>query len=65
VWGLHYDPGDRHWVDGEVYNADDGRTYHCEVSLKDPDHLVLRGYIGIPLLGGSTVWTRVDYLPPS
>lgn len=59
VWGLRYDPEDHEWRDGRVYNSDDGRTYHCLVRLEDQDHLILRGYIGIPLFGGSTTWTRV------
>ncbi len=58
LWGLHYDP-DRHmWVDGQVYDSDNGKTYHCQIHLQDNDHLILRGFIGISLLGGSTTWTR-------
>ena len=64
VWGLRFNPGDQEWSNGHVYNADDGHTYRCLVRLKDPDHLHLRGYVGITLLGGSTVWTRVDSVPP-
>ncbi|WP_019467242.1 DUF2147 domain-containing protein [Dyella japonica] len=58
LWGLHYDADAQAWVDGFVYNADNGKQYHCEVHVPAPDRLVLRGYIGIPLLGGSTTWTR-------
>lgn len=58
LWGLRYDGDAKAWVDGRVYNADNGKEYHCEVHLRSPDRLVLRGYIGIPLLGGSTTWTR-------
>ncbi|QNK01186.1 DUF2147 domain-containing protein [Dyella telluris] len=58
LWGLHYDAAAKAWVDGFVYNSDNGKQYHCEVHVPSPDTLVLRGYIGIPLLGGSTTWTR-------
>ncbi|MET3650453.1 DUF2147 domain-containing protein [Dyella japonica] len=58
LWGLRYDADARAWVDGYVYNADNGKEYHCEVHVPSPDTLVLRGYIGITLLGGSTKWTR-------
>lgn len=58
LWGLHYDADAHAWVDGRVYNSDNGKQYHCEVHLPSSDRLVLRGYIGVPLLGGSTTWTR-------
>jgi uncharacterized protein (DUF2147 family) len=57
--GLRYDASDNKWTDGRVYNADDGRTYHCLVRLLSPNRLRLRGYVGISLLGGNTVWSRV------
>ncbi|WP_114241543.1 DUF2147 domain-containing protein [Dyella sp. C9] len=58
VWGLRYDAGSGEWLDGQVYDSDNGKTYHCQVRLIDADHLSLRGYIGISLLGGSTTWSR-------
>lgn len=61
LWGLRYDAERRAWVDGEVYNADNGKTYHCLIHLLDRDRLSLRGYIGITLLGGSTTWTRTHF----
>jgi uncharacterized protein (DUF2147 family) len=61
VWDLRYD-GEL-WTDGHVYNSDNGQTYGCLVRLVDDDHLKLRGFIGIPLFGGSTIWTRVSDLP--
>lgn len=62
LWGLHYD-GAGAWTGGWVYDSDDGRRYRCEIELEDRNHLRLRGYLGIPLLGGSTVWTRVERAP--
>jgi uncharacterized protein (DUF2147 family) len=59
LWALRYDPASAQWVDGQVYDADNGKTYHCQIHLLDPDRLNLRGYIGITLLGGNTTWTRV------
>jgi uncharacterized protein (DUF2147 family) len=64
IWGLRFNPDDQEWSNGHVYSADDGHTYRCLIRLKDPDHLYLRGYFGITLLGGSTTWTRVDSVPP-
>lgn len=55
---LHYDADAHAWVNGHVYDTDNGKQYHCEIHLPSSDRLVLRGYIGITLLGGSTTWTR-------
>lgn len=57
LWDLRYKNGE--WSEGRVYNADNGHSYRCTIRLIDADHLRLRGYLGIPLLGGSTTWTRV------
>jgi len=47
------------WDEGRIYNTENGKTYSSRIMLKNRDSLELRGYIGIPLLGGSTVWKRV------
>jgi uncharacterized protein (DUF2147 family) len=51
--------GDNFWDDGTIYNTENGKTYSSTIRLKSADRLELRGYIGIPLLGGSTIWKRV------
>lgn len=65
LWGLRYDADSSEWLDGRVYDTDNGKVYHCQIRLLSDDKLSLRGYIGISLLGGNTVWTRVNGpLPP-
>lgn len=49
---------DRDWVDGWVYDPENGKTYHATMRLARNDTLRLRGYIGIPLFGQTQVWTR-------
>jgi uncharacterized protein (DUF2147 family) len=46
------------WEKGTVYDPDKGQTYRCKMTLYDPNHLEVRGFIGIPLLGGTSIWTR-------
>jgi uncharacterized protein (DUF2147 family) len=53
------------WDGGHVYNSQDGHTYGAKVTLLNHETLKLRGFLGIPLLGGSTLWTRVHQLPPA
>jgi uncharacterized protein (DUF2147 family) len=62
--GLRYDAVGNNWTGGKVYNSDNGKTYNCLVRLLSPDRLQLRGYIGISLFGGNTVWSRVMMKSP-
>jgi uncharacterized protein (DUF2147 family) len=55
--GLHQD-GEGSWSGGTIYDPDSGRTYKCHVELLDRDHLKLRGFIGISLLGRTQTWSR-------
>jgi uncharacterized protein (DUF2147 family) len=50
--------GDNRWEQGTIYDADTGRTYRSRLTLLSPERLDLHGYIGIPLFGKSSIWTR-------
>lgn len=52
-----YDDGE--WEDGEIYDPKSGKTYSSNMKLKG-DKLEIRGYVGISLLGRTTVWTRAN-----
>ena len=47
------------WVNGRIYDPASGSTYTCQLTLDGADRARLRGYIGIPLIGRTTTWTRV------
>ncbi len=47
------------WADGEIYDPTSGRTYRATLSLDGPRRLLVRGYLGIRLLGRTTTWIRV------
>jgi len=56
IGDLHVDePGI--WA-GHIMNPDDGNVYTIHISLDPQGRLLMRGFIGIPLLGRTTVWTR-------
>ncbi|GEM_PF-154596 len=59
VWDMRFDG--KQWSGGRVYNSDNGHSYNCSLRLLDDDHLRLRGYVGISLLGGNTTWTRLRW----
>lgn len=46
------------WGNGTCYDPRSGKTYRGKFRLAAPDRLQLRCYIGIPLFGRSSVWTR-------
>lgn len=49
---------DNSWENGEIYDAQSGKTYNSKISLSGNDMLNLRGYVGISLFGRTETWTR-------
>jgi uncharacterized protein (DUF2147 family) len=47
------------WENGTIYDPNNGKTYSCTMKIKSANELEIRGFIGISLLGRTTVWTRV------
>jgi uncharacterized protein (DUF2147 family) len=59
ICGLEYDSAKRRWVNGTIYNPENGKTYSCCCWIKKRGtQMVFRGYIGVSLLGGSQIWSR-------
>ncbi|MCG6910681.1 MAG: DUF2147 domain-containing protein [Deltaproteobacteria bacterium] len=56
VKGFTY-KGYSKWAGGTIYDPNNGKTYKCKMKLKD-DELKVRGYIGVSLLGRTTIWVR-------
>jgi uncharacterized protein (DUF2147 family) len=56
MWHLRYDDGE--YVDGFVYNPEDGGTYRLNAEVLNPESLKIRGYLGISLFGQSKIWSR-------
>ncbi len=46
--------------DGEIVDPANGKVYSCKMYLKDKNTLIVRGYLGISLLGRSQTWYRVE-----
>ncbi len=49
----------QHWEGGTLYDPTDGKTYKGTLALDPKGMLHVRGFIGIRLLGKTTVWQRV------
>jgi uncharacterized protein (DUF2147 family) len=52
-------PDGKQWSGGEVLDPETGSIYRCSMRVEDGGRkLVLRGYLGISLLGRSQTWLR-------
>lgn len=51
------------WEGGWIYDPDNGKTYRCQIHLKADGNLDVRGYVGIPLFGRTTLWEPYEKLP--
>ncbi|MEX2015417.1 MAG: DUF2147 domain-containing protein [Candidatus Hydrogenedentales bacterium] len=53
------------WDSGTIYDPNNGETYKCVIKRVAPsdaesaERIEVRGYVGIRLIGRTTVWTRV------
>lgn len=50
--------GKNKWVDGRIYDPENGNDYSCKMELTDENTLEVRGFIGISLFGRTDVWKR-------
>ncbi|MFC5428262.1 DUF2147 domain-containing protein [Paraburkholderia denitrificans] len=47
------------WDNGHILDPENGKVYRCKMHVEDGGHkLVVRGYLGIALLGRSQTWIR-------
>jgi uncharacterized protein (DUF2147 family) len=49
---------DNKWEGGTIYDPNNGKSYSCVLKIDEKNNLVVRGYIGISLIGRSSIWTR-------
>ncbi|MGN8158200.1 DUF2147 domain-containing protein [Salinisphaera sp. RV14] len=57
--GLKYQ-GHGEYDGGHIYDPNSGKTYKAKATLKGPDTLDARGYIGVSLFGKTQTWHRID-----
>jgi uncharacterized protein (DUF2147 family) len=53
--------GDGEWEGGTIYDPANGKTYKCEIAAAEGGKkLKVRGFIGISLIGRTTLWRRAQ-----
>ena len=61
VKNFVYNSKKERWVEGSIYDPDNGKTYDCFAWFEDGDFdtLYLKGYVaGIKVLGRKTIWEK-------
>lgn len=46
------------WDRGWIYDPKEGKSYDVELTLRSPDRLQVRGYLGVKFLSETFIWTR-------
>ena len=59
VKNFTYNSKTGEWVNGEIYNPVEGKTYKCKMAFESDTKLKVRGYIGVPALGRSMYWKKL------
>ena len=66
VFRVSRKPGDKKTMwRGTIYDPKIGKTYRCKAHLLSDNELKIRGFIGVPLFGRTTYWTRAEPEPTS
>lgn len=48
------------WDGGTILNPENGKVYRCRMHLTEGgETLIVRGYIGTPMIGRTQIWQRV------
>ncbi len=58
--GFEYEGKKKQWINGTIYDPDNGKTYSCYMWFEgNKNKLHIKGYIlGMKFIGRSTVWNK-------
>lgn len=57
---FEYNAEDEEWVEGTIYDPENGNTYSSVIKLKDNNTLDIRGFIGMKTFGRTDEWKRLE-----
>jgi|SRR5690554_3363254 len=63
LWDMQPSGDGKTWKDGRVYDPESGKTYQGRITLEELDVLKLRGFVGAPMFGRTSTWTRAATEP--
>ena len=60
--GLHILQGftfrKNRWQGGTIYDPESGKNYKCKITLRANGTLKVRGFIGVAMLGRTSIWAK-------
>lgn len=56
---FKYDSKNNEWK-GQIYNPVEGKIYKSYAVFENDKKLKIRGYVGVPALGRSVYWDKID-----
>lgn len=51
---------DTEWENGTIYDPRNGKSYSSQMKLSSPKQLDVRGYVGVPMFGRTSKFTRAE-----
>ncbi|WP_193074242.1 DUF2147 domain-containing protein [Pseudomonas sp. FME51] len=60
LWDMEPTGDGKTWDNGKVYDPESGKTYQGKITLDGVDVLKLRGFVGAPIFGRTSTWTRAE-----
>ncbi len=58
LWDMVADENGTTWRNGRVYDPETGKTYQGKITLESENVLKLRGFVGMPVFGRTSIWVR-------
>ena len=52
------------WDKGWIYDPEQGSSFDVEITLRTPETLQIKGYLGVKFLSETYVWRRAKQAPP-
>ena len=44
---------------GRIYDRENDHTYDCRIALQGADEMIVRPFIGLPIIGKTQIWRRL------
>jgi uncharacterized protein (DUF2147 family) len=60
LWDFEFD-GKNSWSNGHIYDANKGKIYKAKITRDKEGNLLVRGYVGVKLIGKTEYFVKVDF----
>lgn len=60
LWDFVHD-NKNSWTKGQIYDANKGKIYKAKITRDKDGNLLVRGYVGVQLIGKTEYFVKVDF----